>query len=154
MGFDGLVESARKFQYWDVVLTVVFVFAFYQALAFALGTSHPVDVIVSESMLPTMKMGDIVVCAKDTPEVGEVAIYASSRKYPIIHRVIGINDSFCRGQNPYRIGIQEGTCYTIKGDNNDYPDPPVSEGQILCVVKAHIPYVGYPRYLIYKLLGI
>jgi signal peptidase I len=148
------LDEIKKFPYWDIVLTVVFVFIFYQVVSFALGTSHPVDVIVSESMLPTIKPGDIVICAKSEPQLSDIVIYASNRQYPIIHRVIGINDSFCRGENFYRVGIQTGTCYTIKGDNNPVPDAPVMREQVMCVVKYHIPYVGYPRYLIYKLMGI
>jgi signal peptidase I len=150
----AVIEKLKEFPYWDIVLTVVAVLLFYQGLAFVLGTSHPVDVIVSESMLPTIKPGDIVLCAKGEPQIGNVVIYASNRKYPIIHRLIGINDSFCRGDNFYKVGIENGTCYTIKGDNNPVPDPPVMKEQVMCVVKLQIPYVGYPRYLIYKLLGI
>ncbi|MGC9310443.1 MAG: signal peptidase I [Candidatus Aenigmatarchaeota archaeon] len=152
--YGDFAETLRKFKYWDIVLTILGVWLFYQFLGFALDTTHPVDVIVSESMLPAMKPGDIVICQAGTPELGDVVIYAGSRKYPIIHRVIGINDSFCRGDNPYSVGIDEGTCYTIKGDNNPVSDAPVSEVQVICVVRAHIPYVGYPRYLIYKTLGI
>lgn len=148
------MKTLRRFPYWDIVLTVLFVWLFYQGLGYALGTTHPVDVIVSESMLPTMKPGDIVICQAGVPEVGDVVIYAGDRQYPIIHRVIGINDSFCRGDNNYHIEISDGTCYAIQGDNNPIPDAPVSESQIMCVVKAHVPYVGYPRYLIYKSLGI
>jgi signal peptidase I len=150
----SLLDEIKKFPYWDVVLTIVFVLAFYQVLSFALGTTHPVDVIVSESMLPKIRPGDIVICAKGEPQLQDIVIYASNRQYPIIHRVIGINDSFCRGENFYKIGIQNGTCYTIKGDNNPVPDAPVMKEQVMCVVKYHIPYVGYPRYLIYKVLGI
>jgi len=150
----SLVSEIKKIPYWDAILTVVLVLLFYQIISFALGTSHPVDVIVSESMLPSIKPGDIVICAKDTPQVGNVVIYAGARQYPIIHRVIGINDSFCRGENFYHVGVQNGTCYTIKGDNNPVPDVPVMGEQVMCVVKAQIPYVGYPRYLIYKVLSI
>jgi signal peptidase I len=150
----SLIKDLKKFKYWDIILTIVGVWLFYQFLGFALGTTHPVDVIVSESMLPAIKPGDIVICQAGIPEVGDIVIYEGLRKYPIIHRVIGINDSYCRGENPRNIGISEGTCYHIKGDNNPIADDPVSESQLICVVRAHIPYIGYPRYLIYKLIGI
>jgi signal peptidase I len=148
------IKTLKKFEYWDVILTVIVVFAFYQLLGVVLGTSHPIDVVVSESMLPNMKPGDLIVCMKGEPEMNNVVIYSGMRKYPIIHRVIGINDSYCRGENPWKINISEGTCYTIKGDHNNVKDPPVNEDQIMCVVKAKIPYLGYPRYLIYKFIGI
>ena len=113
------IKTLKKFEYWDVVLTVIGVFIFYQLLGVALGTSHPIDVVVSDSMLPNMKPGDLIVCMKDEPELNNVVIYSGTKKYPIIHRVIGINDSYCRGGNPWKINISEGTCYTIKGDNNN-----------------------------------
>ncbi|HDI06529.1 MAG TPA: signal peptidase I [Candidatus Aenigmarchaeota archaeon] len=148
------IKTLKQFKYWDIVLTVVGVFIFYQLLGVVLGTSHPVDVVVSKSMLPDMKPGDLIVCMKGKPKINDVVIYSGIRKYPIIHRVIGINDSYCRGTNPWKIKIENGTCYTVKGDNNRMRDPPVTEGQIMCVVKAKIPYLGYPRYLIFKVFGI
>ncbi len=148
------IKTLKKFEYWDVILTVIAVFVLYQLLGVALGTSHPIDVVVSESMLPNMKPGDLIVCMEGKPEINDVVIYSGIKKYPIIHRVIGTNDSYCREDNPWKIKIENGTCYTIKGDNNDAKDPPASEEQIMCVVKARIPYLGYPRYLIFKVFGI
>ncbi len=148
------IKTLKKFEYWDVILTVIAVFVLYQLLGVALGTSHPIDVVVSESMLPNMKPGDLIVCMEGQPEIDDVVIYSGIKKYPIIHRVIGTNDSYCRKDNPWKIKIENGTCYTIKGDNNNAKDPPVSEEQIMCVVKARIPYLGYPRYIIFKVFGI
>lgn len=148
MDKSKLTRTIKKFEYWDIILTLIAVFIFYQLLGIALGTSHPVDVIVSSSMVPNMNPGDLVICAKDNPKIGDVVIYTGFKKYPIIHRVIGINDSYCREK------IKDTTCYHIKGDNNPISDPPVIESQIMCVVKVHIPYLGYPRYLIFKVLNI
>ncbi|OYT43666.1 MAG: signal peptidase I [Candidatus Aenigmarchaeota archaeon ex4484_56] len=127
------------------------VFIFYQLVGIALGTSHPIDVVVSNSMKPNMNPGDLVICAKDTPKLNDVVIYTArikDKNYPIIHRIIGINDTYCKKK------IKNGTCYVIKGDNNPVADPPVSENQIVCVSKLRIPYIAYPRYIIYKILGI
>ncbi len=148
------IETLKKFEYWDVILTVLAVFFFYQFTGVVLGTSHPIDVVVSESMVPYMHPGDLIICSRGVPELNDVIIYSGRRQYPIIHRVIGINDSYCRGENPYHISIKDKTCYTLKGDNNDARDPPVSEEQLLCVVNTKIPYLGYPRYLIFKILNI
>lgn len=148
MGTKKSIEKVRKFEYWDVILTILAVFVFYQLLGIALGTSHPIDVVVSESMMPALNPGDLVVCSKDKPKVGDVVIYSGPKKYPIIHRVVGVNDSYCREE------IKEEVCYHIKGDNNPNSDPPVREKQIICVTQIQIPYLGYPRYLIYNFLGV
>jgi signal peptidase I len=142
------IKKIREFEYLDIILAILAVFIFYQFLGIALGTSHPIDVVVSESMLPNLKPGDLIICIKDRPKVGDIVIYSGAKNYPIIHRVIGINDSYCRKK------IKNSTCYHIKGDNNKISDPPVREEQIMCVVKLQIPYLGYPRYLIYSLIGI
>ena len=135
-------------EYLDIILIIIGVFAFYQFLGLALGTPNPVNVVVSPSMHPNLYEGDLIICAKGEPKINDIVIYSGNREYPIIHRVIGINDTYCRKE------IKEGTCYKIKGDNNQAEDPPVREDQILCVVKAKIPYIGYPRYLIYKIFSI
>ena len=150
MGADIL----KKFEYLDVILTVIVVFLLYQLLGVVLGTPYPIDVVVSSSMHPNLYEGDLIVCTRGEPKINDIVIYKGMKKYPIIHRVIGINDTYCRGDNPYKIAIKNKTCYTIRGDNNEVMDPPVSEEQIMCVVKVKIPYIGYPRYLIYKILGI
>lgn len=148
------IKLIKNFEYWDVVLTIIGVYLFYQVLVFSFGTTHPIDVVVSESMLPTLKPGDLIICMKGEPELNDIVIYSGFRDYPIIHRIIGVNDTYCRGDNPYRIEINNQTCYSIQGDNNPVRDPPVAEDQIMCVVKAKIPYAGYPRYLIFKVFGI
>ncbi len=148
MNQEEIIKKIKKFEYWDVILTILAVFVFYQLLGIALGTSHPIDVVVSESMEPVLKPGDLVICAKGNPEKSDIIIYSGPKKYPIIHRVVGINDNYCRKE------IKEGTCYHIKGDNNPSSDPPVKEKQIMCISQVHIPYLGYPRYLIYNYLGI
>jgi signal peptidase I len=148
MDIKYIIKRIKKFEYLDYILIFSCIFISYQLLGLALGTSNPINVVVSESMLPNLKPGDLVICVKDTPKINDIVIYSGPKKYPIIHRVIGINDSYCKEK------IKESTCYHIKGDNNPVADPPVMEKQILCVTKVQIPYLGYPRYLIYSILSI
>jgi len=143
-----ILKKIEKSEYLDITLTILAVFIFYQILGLVLGTSHPINVVVSESMIPTLYPGDLVICANEKPEKNDIVIYSGPKKYPIIHRIVGINNSYCRED------IKKDTCYEIKGDNNPISDPPVREEQIMCVSQIHIPYIGYPRYLIYNYLGL
>jgi signal peptidase I len=73
------------------------------------------NVVISDTMAPTIHRGDIVIVTKNTTniQVGDIIIYnATWFPDPVIHRVISRkNDS-------------EGNIrYERKGDNNPKPDP-------------------------------
>ncbi|MDR2623421.1 MAG: signal peptidase I [Methanobrevibacter sp.] len=129
-----------------------------------LAAEH-LNVVISGSMEPVLYRGDIVGIEKtnflgfhefdpNDVKVGDVVVY--NGKWfpgPIIHRVIGINESN---------GVKT---FTIKGDNNPVPDPlPVKPEQVVARVVTigdHpfiIPKIGYITIYIkgfcYQLLGI
>ncbi len=100
------------------------------------------NVVVSETMAPTIHRGDVVIVTKNTAniQVGDIIIYnATWFQDPVIHRVISI-------QNDSKGNI----LYELKGDNNPKPDPKlVSPNQITYkVVNTNngpqvIPKLGY-----------
>lgn len=100
------------------------------------------NVVVSETMAPTLHRGDVVIVTKNTSniQVGDIVIYKGTWfPDPVIHRVISIkNDS------------NGNIRYELKGDNNPKPDPElVSPNQITYkVVNTNngpqvIPKLGY-----------
>ncbi|MBQ6813545.1 MAG: signal peptidase I [Methanobrevibacter sp.] len=114
-----------------------------------LAAQH-LNVVVSGSMEPVMYRGDIVVIEKanllgihefdpHTVQEGDIVVYdAKWYDSPVIHRIIKIAE---------RNGT---TCYMIKGDNNDAPDPYwVTADQITARVLTVggnplvIPKIGY-----------
>ena len=77
--------------------------------------------------------GDVMVLGSaGDVEVGDVLVYVSStHEYPIIHRVVGLND--------------DGT-YDFKGDNNDEGDPgDIVEEQLLGKALYRIPKIGWVK---------
>tara|TARA_Y100000310_G_scaffold318707_1_gene373092 strand:- start:1346 stop:1936 length:591 start_codon:yes stop_codon:yes gene_type:complete len=87
--------------------------------------------------------GDVMVLgAWDDAELGDTLVYQSgSHSYPIIHRVIYIND--------------EENLYELKGDNNDGPDPSaVSEEQVVGKALFRVPYVGWIKIWFTEITGI
>lgn len=95
--------------------------------------------IVSPSMSPNIKRGDVVIVdkltdkEKDVIEVGDVLVYRNDNRV-IVHRVVQKNDS------------QDGNyTYRTKGDNNDDIDAMVIyEKDIIGVARLRIPAIGYP----------
>lgn len=119
-----------------VVLMVLFGLGFF-----------PIEplVIASNSMAPKIYKGDIVII-KDTPvsevKKGDVIRYQMDGYY-VVHRVVMISED----EN----GKRE---FITKGDNNNDIDLyPVKESQYAGIIKADIPYLGYPTLILGKLLN-
>ncbi len=123
----------------EIIVVIAAAYIFYFGLGIALGTSTPMFSVVSESMEPTLHIGDMVIVkAEKTYEVGDIVVYMRGN-IPIIHRIIE--------KDP------EG--YVIKGDNNltnPIPDPGiVKEKQIIGKAIVTFPVLGAPRYFLYKI---
>ncbi len=107
---------------------------------FALGI-FPIfpTAIVSNSMKPDISRGDIVLIQKVDPNTlkeQDVILYSLDH-IQVFHRIIKIQ---------YVQGVKQ---YTVKGDNNQYPDPkPVLAEQIVGKHIATIPYIGWPGVLL------
>ena len=118
----------------EIVLIIVGAYVFYFGLGIALGTPTPMFSIVSESMEPTLHVGDMVIISKSGYDTGDIVVYMRGNM-PIIHRIIEKNDQG----------------YIIKGDNNPVADPGiVKQSQIIGKTVVAFPVLGYPRYLLYK----
>jgi len=153
-------------------LGVAFAFLFSHGLALALSTDTPVVAVLTASMqhnnpeqtyygwlesrgytkseidswpVPTgFFVGDMpIVAGANSYEVGDVIVYSVPQEsYPIIHRIIKIND--------------DGT-YQTKGDNNlqQYGyELSVSKEQIHGKVTFIVPKLGYFKLYATKLFGI
>jgi signal peptidase len=94
--------------------------------------------IVSNSMQPVYSRGAIVIIQRVTDpmdiKLGDIVQYESAGK-TITHRVVAI-DAASDGSGK--------KVFTTKGDNNPSKDPLVAAQQIGGIVRAQIPYVGYP----------
>ncbi len=101
-------------------------------------------VVVSSSMEPTFKPGDVVIVVPirlDEVSVGDIIAYVKPGYGIVVHRVI----DFTRDDT--------GKVYLItKGDANRAPDPPVNPRHVVGKVITRIPYVGAPLLQLYKLL--
>ncbi len=126
---------------------MVLAFVVYHVIGFALNTQDPIVTVVSCSMLPTIDKGDLLVVkgvSFDEIEAGRLNGTIVVYKHPvdgrlIVHRV-------------YR-KFEDNTLQTW-GDNNPAPDAwRVPMEDVIGKVVLRIPYAGYPKYFLARLLG-
>jgi signal peptidase I len=81
----------------------------HATLGFVLHTTTPVVAVFSESMVPTLQKGDMIIVYNDNNiTAGDIIVFDSPYfQYPIIHRAIDISDGKIK----------------TKGDHNPVMDP-------------------------------
>ncbi|MGY5878874.1 MAG: signal peptidase I [Candidatus Thorarchaeota archaeon] len=165
------MEKARQTLQWDQrseITKTVFVIAIivgvtlggYGIFTVAMGTSNPLVVVESESMLPTLEIGHLLVLqarAADQIQVGDIIVFnAVYHDKPIVHRIIEIENVTIEPEN-----ITAGTPavyelhYFTRGDNNDLTDAMYRvHSDIIGVVVFAIPYVGHVTLFLHQPHGL
>lgn len=134
-----------KRHHWRWVNDGIFFFVIAGLACLMTGVfSYKPLVIMSNSMVPIYSRGDMVFVQQVTQDmditVGDIIEYKREDRV-ITHRVVKVVDT----------GTDK--VYTAKGDNNQSNDPwPIARSQILGVVKAKIPYIGYPSVVVNELI--
>ena len=164
------MEKARQTLQWDQrseLTKTIFVIAIivgvtlggYGIFTVAMGTSNPLVVVESESMLPTLEVGHLLVLQARAPEsiqVGDIIVFnAAYHDKPIVHRIVQIENVTIQPEN-VTAGTPEITelRYYTKGDNNALRDPMFREYEdIIGVVVAAIPYVGHVTLFLHQPYG-
>jgi signal peptidase len=118
----------------------------YGLFTLAMGTSNPLVVVESESMVPTLNVGDLLVLQAQPADdivVGSIIVFNTNyHDKPIVHRVVEIQN--VSGELHY---------YTL-GDNNDVQDPGYRVyADIIGVVVFVIPYVGHITLFLHEPFG-
>ncbi len=123
--------------------------AAYSILVLASGVAHPMLLVPSRSMEPTIDAGDVIAMrsiSSSQIRLGDVIIYQQAySQVLLIHRVVCIvtsTSSECTGSLYVYMKCSSAPCYYTKGDNEPGPDPwVVSAGQIVGVWTGfRIPY--------------
>ncbi len=125
-------------------------FLLYFGLQVVLNTEAPIVIVVSGSMEPNIREGDLLFVAGANPEDiingtaedknGDVIVFdarglwVGAPEEPIVHRVVG---KYLNGDTWY---------FITKGDANSLPDQAsVPETRIIGVVIGGIPYIGWVK---------
>jgi signal peptidase len=109
----------------------------------ALGTDNPMMVVISQSMQPTLGVGDFIfieaieefdaVVAAPRPD-GDILVFMRP----------GFDDEYIVHRAVSSVETEDGWFYTTKGDNNMFPDGvPVGQGRVVGRVINRLPIVGY-----------
>jgi signal peptidase len=119
----------------------------YGAFTLAMGTSNPLVVVESYSMIPTLTKGDLLVLQSRAPDqiyVGDIIVFiAAYHNKPIVHRVTAIEI------------IGDEYQYYTKGDNNTLPDPGHRDYEdIIGVVVFTIPLIGHVTLFLHEPYGL
>lgn len=134
-------------EWGPTILAIIAIYLILNVLLPAvLSTRSPLMVVVSESMVPNLSVGDIIIVrGQDAYELSDIVVYRTpSYSKPIVHRIIGVKNGY----------------YITKGDHNNFADPGTIapkegirassiQGKVILVV----PKLGYPKYLLSKLFS-
>ncbi|XP_020584768.1 signal peptidase complex catalytic subunit SEC11A-like isoform X1 [Phalaenopsis equestris] len=152
MGWFGeSLESIRSIRFRLVIsqavslgMIVASALIIWKGLIFVTGSESPVVVVLSGSMEPGFKRGDILFLymRKDTIRTGDIVVFnVDGREIPIVHRVIKIHQR----QDTGEVDV------LTKGDNNSGDDRALYAHGQLWLQQHHImgravgflPYVGW-----------
>jgi len=138
---DGWKEYLKYFLFFIVLAGIAL--GGMEVLKSAYKTQYPIMVVVSQSMIPTLGVGDFIlvgqiedfeaIVAEPQPE-GEILVFirpGASDEY-IVHRAV---EKFYMNGEWY---------FVTKGDNNSNEDGrPVNEGRVMGRVVGDIPVFGF-----------
>jgi len=133
-------KSLKKNPAAKVIVLILILFAAtygsVEVLRIVLQTESPLMVVSSQSMVPTLNVGDIIFVRgvdASSVKVGTIIIFHSPYDYqmPIVHRVLAISND------------DNSLFFQTKGDNNPAPDGwKVPAKNLMGVYVAKLPYVG------------
>ena len=133
-----IAEPTRHHQRARGTQNIAFVIVMIALISFMTGAfSYRPQVIMSNSMKPVYERGAVVIVQKSSPmdvRVGDIVQYEATG-HSTTHRVIAID--FTSDGSGKRV-------FLTQGDNSPSPDMPVQADQIVGIVRAQVPYVGYP----------
>ena len=139
-GSTNKLKSIRNNEVAKLILLAIIVISIsyggWAAMRLMLATQHPVLVVISGSMVPTLNVGDLIVIKGEPAEeieVGTIIVFHSPRDYNtlVVHRVVDKQNS-------------DGRIYfKTKGDFNRYVDDwTVSSEKVVGSFSARVPYIG------------
>ncbi|KAI1083237.1 putative signal peptidase I [Whalleya microplaca] len=131
------------------------IFMLWKGLSALTNSPYPAHVVISDSMAPAFKRGDVIVLSNWEQEIriGEIpVVWFSGNPLPMVHRAINTIWGT-------RSGGQEGEIEQLiltKGDNNEVDDVAlypsgqkyVYRSQIIGVVRGYLPILGWMTILL------
>jgi signal peptidase len=154
-GKNGLLRAVKKESktLFLLAITILSVVVVWRAFVFVLRTEYPFQTPTSDSMVPTLRVGDLLIvqgglnasdlCAH--PGDGDIIVFRDPRNPNnlVVHRAIEKSQI---GNKWY---------FKTKGDNNNGPDPwQVPEDNLVGKVIFGVPLLGYVKIVLGTPTGI
>lgn len=146
-----------------IVLGLIIAVFVHWGLGIVLNTELPIVTVSSQSMVPTLNVGDIVfIEGEKNYSLGDIIVFKGWEKDPIIHRIVAFSDGNVvkklKGWNELsdkdikEIEQGKGKIYITKGDNNPtcdqcYGELPARESDVYGKEIFIIPYLGWIKIL-------
>jgi signal peptidase I len=133
--FKRLSLRQKLIQFVNAGYAVIGTYIIWKTIALLLNNDSPIVVVLSESMAPGFRRGDILWLANKEFDVGAMTVFQMNNgEVPCVHRCIK----------------QFGDRYLTKGDNNMLDDvglyrrgqPYLTRGEIKSTVVGYIPFFG------------
>ncbi|MBS7635367.1 signal peptidase I [Candidatus Bathyarchaeota archaeon] len=145
---NGLLRSI-----FMLLILVLSTFAFQRFLMLVLRTPYPLQTPISNSMYPTLKIGDLLIVQGGLngvdvladPKNGDIIVFRHPYRPDefVVHRAI---EKYEKDNVWY---------FRTKGDHNLYPDSwVISEKDLIGKVVFTIPYLGYIKIYLGNEIGI
>jgi len=119
-----------------VLIALFFIFWYGSILYF--NNKTPYLVVSSDSMRPTLEIGDLIIVKRidpsqlyDAPMKGDIIVYRNKEGELVVHRLIS------------KTPTEDGYLLTTQGDANYRADDPFSDEQYVGKVIARIPFIGH-----------
>ncbi|TFG31515.1 signal peptidase I [Candidatus Thorarchaeota archaeon] len=152
------MERARSILKWDqrseiaktsfiILIVVGATLGSYGIFTLTMGTSTPLVVVESKSMIPNLDIGHLLILQNRAPDriyLNDIIVFNTDyHNKPIVHRIVEIQN------------VSGELRYFTKGDNNSLRDQGYRVYEdIIGVVVLAIPYVGYVTLFLHEPYGL
>jgi len=144
------IETFKKLwknEYFQTAITIALIFlivlGIYYGAQAALGTPYPALAVASDSMFPTLNIGDLIIVQKVDPNqinadpnglTGDILVYRKTTYYGeelVVHRAVKIENK------------SDGMYITTRSDKYGTNDASWHSSQLVGKVIARIPFIGH-----------
>jgi signal peptidase len=138
---EGWKEYLKYFIFFIVLAAIAL--GGIQVLKMTMKTKYPIMVVVSQSMVPTLGVGDFILVGQIT-NFDEVEAAPSPEGDILVFMKTGSNSEYIVHRAIDKTKLNDQWYYVTKGDNNAVRDShPTPESRVMGKVVGRIPILGY-----------
>ncbi len=123
-----------------IIIILIIKFLLLPGLGYVLGVQEPAVAVMSESMVPILNQGDLVILhSSKNISIGDIIVFDNLQGKYIVHRVISLDPLQTKGDaNPDQLGFERD----------------INKSQVIGKVWFKIPYLGFPKVWFNSILDV